>query len=89
MGLISKVIGGAIGAKVLKRLQNRARSRPAGGEYIPARDLDAARTYPTPYGGSLLERCGRFCQDNPKLVTTIGSAALAIALASLARRRRI
>jgi len=89
MGLLGKVIGGAIGAKVLKRLENGARSRPVGGEYIAARDLDAARTYPTPYGSSLLDRCGRFCKENPKLVTTLGSAALAIALASLAKRRRM
>ena len=89
MGLIGKVIAGAIGAKVLKRMENGARSRPVDGEYIPARNLDTARTYPTPYGNSLIERCGRFCKENPKLVTTLGSAALAIALASLAKRRRM
>ena len=87
MGVIGKVIGGVLGAKLLKRLEKGARS-PAGGEYIPAGELDAARSYPARPGGVLLERCGRFCRENPKLVGTIGSAALAIALASLARRRR-
>lgn len=88
MGLIGKMIGGAIGAKVLQRLERGARSRPTAttrnGEYIPA---NAPVGHPA--GGALLERCGRFCKENPKLVTTIGSAALAIALASLAKRRRI
>jgi hypothetical protein len=84
MGWLGKVIG----VKVSNLRQDGPPSRPVVGEYISARDLDASRPYPTPYGDSPIERCIRFCSENPKLAT-LGGAALAIALASLAKRRRI
>ena len=91
MGLIGKVITGAIGAKLLNRLQNGARTTTsttpqAGAEYIPANQLDPVGTGPSGTAGALVERAGRFYRENPKLVT-VGSAALAIALAALAKRR--
>jgi hypothetical protein len=89
MGLLGKVIGGVLAAEVLKRLESGARSAPAGTQYIPANQPDTMRMQPTRVGNGLVERAGRFYRENPKLVHTIGSAALAIALARLAQRRRI
>jgi hypothetical protein len=92
MGLIGKVIGGALGAKLLKRMDNAYRDPPTSGQYIPANQVDPARTQPTPMAGGvngIVERAGRFYRENPKLVHTLGSAAVAIALARLAQRRRI
>lgn len=102
MGLIGKMITGAIGAKLLKRLQNAQRPVYADrrvattGQYIPANQvdnvrgqLDSVRGQVTGQGNRIVERAGRFYKENPKLVHTIGSAALAIALARLSQRRRV
>jgi hypothetical protein len=89
MGLLTKTIGTIAGAKLLKRMQEAQRDPAASGQYIPAGQADRARPYPTRMNDTLLARCGRFCQENPKLVTTVGSAVLAIALAKLAQRRRV
>jgi hypothetical protein len=88
MGLLGKMIGGAIGAKLLKKLGSAGRA-PAGGQYIPANELDTVRTPVVRGTGGMVDRAGRFYKENPKLVHTLGSAALAIALARLAQRRRI
>jgi hypothetical protein len=89
MGLIGKMIGGAIAANLLKRLENGARSVPEQIQYIPASQPDTMRTQPTRVGNGIVDRAGRFYRENPRLVHAIGSAALAIALARLAQRRRM
>lgn len=88
MGLLDRMFGGALGAKLLKRRQDAEPAAPAAGQYIPADELDPIRTQPTPVGNGFVERAGRFYRENPKLVYTIGSAVLAIALARLAQNRR-
>lgn len=42
----------------------------------------------TPVKGNALDRAGRIYQRNPKLVATVGAAALALIAAGLSRRRR-
>jgi hypothetical protein len=84
MGMLGRIIGGAIGAKVLHSLATREATRE--GQYIPAPTSDASLPVAT-RSGSLVDRAGQFYAENPKLVHTAGAAALAIALAAIGKRR--
>jgi hypothetical protein len=84
MGLIGKILAAKLVAKLTERL-DRAQTGPLPrAEYIPARRAQPPRGR----GGALLDRAGRLYQRNPRLVATLGTAALALIAAGLARRRR-
>lgn len=83
MGLIGKILAAKLLAKLTQRL-DRAQTDPVpraeytragGGRHAGAR------------GNVLLDRAGRIYQRNPKLVATVGAAALAIIAAGLSRRK--
>jgi putative intracellular protease/amidase len=84
MGLIGKILAAKLVAKLTERL-DRAQTDPVPkAEYIPA-----GRAAPVGARGNvLLDRAGRIYQRNPKLVATVGAAALALIAAGLSRRRR-
>jgi hypothetical protein len=88
MGMIGKILGGVAGAKLLQGALNRRASQ--SGRYIPASQADAsAGAVASPSSGGLMGRASRFYAENPKMVHTVGAAALAIALASFAKRRGV
>jgi hypothetical protein len=84
MGLIGKILAAKLVAKLIERL-DRAQTDPLPrAEYIPARRPQPAGVR----GSALLDRAGRVYQRNPRLVATLGAAALALIAAGVARRRR-
>jgi hypothetical protein len=75
MGMIGKVVSGVIGAKLLhSAMDSKVNSNT---QYIPARGETG-----------IMDKASRFYRENPKLVHTIGSAVVAIALAKFAQRNR-
>lgn len=84
MGLIGKILAAKLVAKLTERL-DRAQTGPLPrAEYIPARRAQSIGAR----GSALLDHAGRVYQRIPRLVATLGAAALALIAAGLARRRR-
>jgi hypothetical protein len=88
MGMIGRIVGGALAAKLLHRAIASKQDTTQGGQYLPANQADTPPAQSGWRGNGMVEKAGRFYRENPKLVHSIGSAALAIALASYAQRRR-
>lgn len=84
MSLIGKILAAKLVAKLTERLDRAQTDPPPRAEYIPARHARPVGAR----GGALLDRAGQLYQRNPKLVATVGAAALAIIAAGLSRRRR-
>jgi hypothetical protein len=84
MGMFARILTAAAGAKLL----HGAVSRPTqSGQYIPATQADPAPGTIASRANDIVGRAKAFYAENPKLVHTVGTAALAIALASFAKRR--
>ncbi len=92
MGMLGRIVGGALAAKLLHRAiaskQESTQVGTPGGQYIPATQADTPPAQAGWRGNAMVEKAGRFYRENPKLVHSIGSAALAIALASYAQSRK-
>jgi hypothetical protein len=87
MGMIGRIIGGALGAKLLHGAMNR--NTAGSAQYIPAADPTGTALQPANPAGDLVGRARDYYAQNPKLVHTVGAAAVAIALASFARKRGV
>ena len=86
MGMIGRILGGMAGAKLLHGALNRNTAQ--AGQYIPADQTDTgAVATATQAASSIVGRAKSYYAENPKMVHTVGAAALAIALASFAKRR--
>ena len=84
MGLIGKILVAKLVTKLTERLDRAHRDPVPRAEYIPASRAQPARAR----GNALVDRAGRLYQRNPKLVATVGAAALALIAAGMSRRRR-
>jgi hypothetical protein len=88
MGMIGKVVGGALAGKILQKALAKRSTTQTTGQYVPRRSLDTVRGTVVQRGTSVLDKAGNFYRENPKLVHSVGSAILAVALASYAKSRQ-
>lgn len=86
MGMIGRILGGVAGAKLLHGAMNRGSTQ--SGQYLPANQPGVSSgAVANASDTSIIGKAGRFYAENPKLVHTVGAAALAIALAAFGKRR--
>lgn len=81
-GLAGNVLGGA-----LRNAVRGDRIAPEQARDIPANDVEAAAAEAARRDPGIVERVSRFYAQHPQLVQSLGSAALAIAMSRMARRR--
>ena len=81
-------LGGGILGNMLRRGMNQ-RVSPDEARTIPANDIEQAAREAARQNPGIVERVSRFYAQHPRLVQTLGQAAIAIAMNGMARRRRM
>lgn len=88
MGMIGRILTAVAGAKLVQGAMARRATDPSP-EYLPATQPDASSGAIATRANAVVGRAKDFYTQNPKLVHTLGAAAVAIALASFAKRRGV
>jgi hypothetical protein len=99
-GLLNEIIGslgpGILGGLAGGRLQDmfrpvdgRPRISPEEAQHIAPADVESITAAAAKQNPGIMERVSRFYAEHPALVQTLGQAALAIAMNTMARRRRM
>ena len=84
--------GGAAGGILGDLLRNATRGgriSPEQAQRIPKGEIEVATREAAKRNPNIIEQVGDFYSRQPQIVKTLGQAALAIALARMARRRRV
>jgi hypothetical protein len=92
LGAFGGMSGGLAGGVLGGALRNAVRGdhvSPEDAREVPVSDVEAAAAEAARRDPGIIERVSRFYAQHPQLVQTLGSAALSIAMAQMARRRRI
>ena len=83
-GLAGGILGGA-----LRKAVRGDRVAPEDARDVPVSDVEAAAAEAARRNPGIIERVSRFYAEHPRLVQTLGNAALSIAMSQMARRRRM
>lgn len=87
-GAAAGALGGGLLGGLLRGGTNR-RISPQEAHEISAREVQAAAAQARGQNPNLIQAASRFYARHPRLVQTLGQAALAILMRGMARRRRI
>ena len=92
-GLLNSILGalggGAAAGGLLGRMPQSGRFTPQEAHQISPREVQAAAAQARARNPNLIQAASRFYARHPRLVQTLGQAALAILMRGMARRRRI
>lgn len=87
-GVLSALGGGFLGKKSASAPITSSQITPQQASQVTAAQVQEIATQAEQHDPGVLDKIGGFYADHPQLVKTLGSAALAITLAGVARRTR-
>ena len=87
-GVLSALGGGILGKARASALGTNSQITPQQASQLTPAQVQEIATQAEQHDPSVVDKIGGFYADHPQLVKTLGSAALAIALAGIARRVR-
>ena len=87
-GVLAALGGGLLGKMSASAPITRLPITPHQASQVSAAQVQELATHAQQHDPSVLDKIGGFYAEHPQLVKTLGSAALAIALAGVARRMR-
>lgn len=87
-GVLSALGGGILGRMLASAPTTSSHITPQQASQVTAAQVQEIATQAEQHDPGVLDKIGGFYADHPQLVKTLGSAALAIALAGVARRMR-
>lgn len=87
-GLLATIAGGALGRLTAGNAAGTTEVTPQQASQLTPDQVQAIAAQAEKHDPSVLDKVGGFYADHPQLVKTLGSAALAIALAGISNRMR-
>ena len=87
-GVLSALGGGILGKALASGAGTKSQITPQQAAQLTPAQVQEIATQAEQHDPSVLDKIGGFYADHPQLLKTLGSAALAIALAGIARRIR-
>ena len=87
-GALSALAGGIFGKMSASSPNTNPQVTPQHASQVTAAQVQEIAAQAEQHDPSVLDKIGSFYADHPQLVKTLGSAAIAVALAGVARRMR-
>jgi hypothetical protein len=87
-GILGGLAGGRLGS-MFRPADGAPRVSPEEAQHIAPHEVEAIAADAAKQNPSIIQRVSRFYADHPVLVQSLGQAALAIAMNTMAQRRRV